>query len=447
MFKPDLLCLQETKLASLNLRTIRSCLGRDYEVGYAVLPAEETRGGILLAVNNSSMRMSSPSLTNHTLSAQVLDIRKNQTWMVTAVYGPQGDLEKRLFLSELRAIKQSAGPLWLVMGDFNLIYRDQDKNNDRVNRRLMHSFSRALNHMDVKEIQLTGRKYTWSSNQNNPTLTHIGMALCTPGWEDVYAQPHIPPLSLPKFTPKFRFESYWTSMPGFMERVMEAWSATIPSQCNSLATLHLKLSRTAKALKAWSKTVIPQGKLTMAICREVVDQLETAQEDRHLTVDETNLIKHLKVRFLGLAAIEKSRAKQKLRLTWLRKGDVNTKYFQLMANIRKQRNFIHPLHLGNSVVFGHQEKQDVVYQHYLQHIGTHVPRECLLNFPELHWQPQELSHLELPFSKDEVKKVILEAPKEKVPGLDGFIGLFFSKCWSKIKGDIMAALHQFYFLN
>jgi hypothetical protein len=46
-----------------------------------------------------------------------------------------------------------------------------------------------------------------------------------------------------------------------------------------------------------------------------------------------------------------------------------------------------------------------------------------------------------------VKKVILEAPKEKVPGLDGFIGLFFSKCWSKIKGDIMAALHQFYFLN
>jgi hypothetical protein len=27
-----------------------------------------------------------------------------------------------------------------------------------------------------------------------------------------------------------------------------------------------------------------------------------------------------------------------------------------------------------------------------------------------------------------VKKVIMEAPKEKAPGLDGFIGLFFSKC-------------------
>jgi hypothetical protein len=49
----------------------------------------------------------------------------------------------------------------------------------------------------------------------------------------------------------------------------------------------------------------------------------------------------------------------------------------------------------------------------------------VLNFEELGWQPKNLSHLEAPFAEEEVKSMILNAPKEKAPGFDGFIGLFF----------------------
>jgi hypothetical protein len=158
----------------------------------------------------------------------------------------------------------------------------------------MHSFARALNHMEVREIQLTGRKFTWSSNQSTPTLTRIDRAFCTHAWEDFYAQPHIQPLSsstsnhrpllitplsLPKFSPKFKFESYWASMSRFFDKVKEAWTSETPNHCNHLATLHIKLSRTAKALKAWSKQLIPQGKVTMTVCIEVVDKLQRAQEN------------------------------------------------------------------------------------------------------------------------------------------------------------------------
>jgi hypothetical protein len=41
-----------------------------------------------------------------------------------------------------------------------------------------------------------------------------------------------------------------------------------------------------------------------------------------------------------------------------------------MTNIRKQRNFIHSLQTENSVVTGQKDKQEVVFNHYLQHIGT-----------------------------------------------------------------------------
>jgi hypothetical protein len=38
------------------------------------------------------------------------------------------------------------------MVDFNLIYKDEDKNNNRLNRRLILRFRHALNHLAVKEI-------------------------------------------------------------------------------------------------------------------------------------------------------------------------------------------------------------------------------------------------------------------------------------------------------
>jgi hypothetical protein len=129
---------------------------------------------------------------------------------------------------------------------------------------------------------------------------------------------------------------------------------------------------------------------------------------------------------LGLLVIERSRARQKPRLNWIRKGDVNTKFFHLMANTRKRKNFIHSLQTTNGSVISQQDKQDVVYRHFLQHTGTYVPRQCLLNFDALGWEPQQLSHLDQPFTGVEIKTVIMEAPKDKAPSSDGFIGSFFS---------------------
>jgi hypothetical protein len=51
----------------------------------------------------------------------------------------------------------------------------------------------------------------------------------------------------------------------------------------------------------------------------------------------------------------------------------------------------------------------------------------------LGWLPKDLSHFDLPFSEEEIQKVIMEAPKEKAPDLDGFIVLFFSSYWGIIK--------------
>jgi hypothetical protein len=185
-------------------------------------------------------------------------------------------------------------------------------------------------------------------------------------------------------------------MPIFFECIEAAWHKEIPANQNPLAVLHTKLTRTAKALRAWAKTLIPQGKLALVICREVILQLEKAQELRVLIQPERSLIKHLKRRILGLAAVEKSRARQRSRIVWLRKGDANTKIFHIMANVRRKRNFIHSLTTDSGFSSTQEEKHAIVYNHFLNHIGTYSPRSCALNFNNLGWQQRQLSHLDIP---------------------------------------------------
>jgi hypothetical protein len=86
-----------------------------------------------------------------------------------------------------------------------------------------------------------------------------------------------------------------------------------------MMTLHVNLGRVAKDLRSWSKNLIPQTKLAMEVCREVILGLEIAQEARALSNVELNLIHSLKTRTLGLTVVDKNRARQKSRLTWLRK--------------------------------------------------------------------------------------------------------------------------------
>jgi vacuolar-type H+-ATPase catalytic subunit A/Vma1 len=156
---------------------------------------------------------------------------------------------------------------------------------------MMNRFRMALNFLEVKEVELLGRNYTWSKE--------------------------------------------------------------VPSRHDPLMALHIKLSRVAKALSAWAKALIPQGRLVMSICKELIQRLEEAQEHRQLAGRERMLQKKLKARVIGLAAVQKSRARQKSRLTWLKKGDANTRYFQIMANVRKKKNFIHALHTDDWVAWSH----------------------------------------------------------------------------------------------
>ncbi|WVZ75385.1 hypothetical protein U9M48_023441 [Paspalum notatum var. saurae] len=111
-------------------------------------------------------------IDKHSVSVQICSTDL-QPWWLTCVYGPQGDDNKIAFLQELHEVRASyAGP-WVILGDFNLIYKEEDKNNANLNSAMMGRFRRFIDDLVLKELPLHGRNFTWSNGQDSPTLVKL----------------------------------------------------------------------------------------------------------------------------------------------------------------------------------------------------------------------------------------------------------------------------------
>jgi len=231
--QPALVCLQETKLSHISVHDVLSILGQAFQ-SFVYLPAQETRGGILVAWRNEVFTTECHCVLRHSVSVKFRTDGEN-VWWFSGIYGPHLDAEKPAFLEELREVRSHCSGPWMLAGDFNMIYSAEDKNNDNVNRALMGRFRRFVNDMELKEIPLLGRRYTWSNERASPTLVKLDRVLCTGDWEDIYPdcvlQSHATemsdhcPLVLGlqdgvRGKRRLHFEKIWPQLPGFLDTVI-----------------------------------------------------------------------------------------------------------------------------------------------------------------------------------------------------------------------------------
>jgi hypothetical protein len=154
----SLVCIQEAKLDVISDYDVIQLLGIGFE--YAYLLAVHTHGGILVAWRTSVWVASGLSTETFSVSVWLRRVDDGSEWLLTSVYGPILDSNKDTFLAELHELRQVRSGPWIINGDFNLIYRAEDKNNDRLNRRRMGQFHRFINDASLQEIHLNGRLFT-----------------------------------------------------------------------------------------------------------------------------------------------------------------------------------------------------------------------------------------------------------------------------------------------
>ena len=348
------------------------------------------------------------------------------------------------------------GP-WLVAGDFNLI-TCEDKNNALINRRMMGRFRAKLNTLELKEIYLNGRRYTWSNEQRVATLEKIDHVFVSNDWDEAYPASFLLalgtavsdhcPLVLDmnvsiNMKSHFKFESFWIRAQGFMDVVKLAWSTT-PVATNDYLTLHNKLRTTAVSLQRWSDRWIGNVKLQILVALEVIKQLDVAMETRTVSDAERAPRKCLKKKLLGLSSLERTIARQRSRLLQLREGDGNTRLFHQQASHRQIKNIIRVVEHNGNLYSRQDEVASAVDTYFGAAFGTAEARSHALNLDMLGLPHLDLEHLESPFKDEEVEKVIKSMPMDKAPGPDGFTDRFYATCWDIIKVDFMRAMNSFY---
>jgi hypothetical protein len=200
-----------------------------------------------------------------------------------------------------------------------------------------------IDDLQLDEIHLFGRLFTWSNGRDQPTLERLDRAFATVKWLEQYSRhqlrclssncsDHVPLLlvlnSEPWARPRYRFDPYWAKIDGFLDTVHVAWGPR-NFDVDACRYLDQKLRALAKALRSWRATCVGNIRLQLAAARLIIYEFDVAQETRSLSQGELELHRELKANVLGLASLAQSMARQHARTRHLREGDACTKYFHL----------------------------------------------------------------------------------------------------------------------
>ncbi|KAH7855457.1 hypothetical protein Vadar_025073 [Vaccinium darrowii] len=173
----------------------------------------------------------------------VTDNSNQKVWASTFVYGCPSRVGRELVWEDIRRIAHSEIPLWMCMRDFNQVIGGHDKVGGIIpSQRAISSFHDMITDCGLVDLESKGPRFTWRTNRSgeNFIMERIDMVFPNTKWRElhdkamVFVEPaigsdHNPLLLNTKFPlnkvgKPFRFESYWVTVDGYKEVIVESWN-------------------------------------------------------------------------------------------------------------------------------------------------------------------------------------------------------------------------------
>ena len=325
--------------------------------------------GILTAWDRSLFSLQNFFIKPHTLTTAFNCNASNLDFTITNTYGPSDHSGSLPFLQNLRDLPPLIHGSWILLGDFNLVRCAADKNNGQINATLTAAFNDTIQDLNITEVDLFDRLYTWSNKQPFPILARLDRAFTNNSLNLAFpltslstlprpTSDHTPLLlSLSTSLPKaglFRFENYWLQYQNFLPSVITGWRQA-PACADAAGQLAACIKSTRAAAKVWSRCTRAPIHL-IHNCQFLIQLFDYFEETRQLSYEEFQVRRDaqesLQQALKARAAYWKQRSKHKA----IRESDSNTAFHRAQATQRLRRNYIRMVRVDGREVVNHDGK-------------------------------------------------------------------------------------------
>ncbi|OAY70197.1 hypothetical protein ACMD2_24755 [Ananas comosus] len=292
-------------------------------------------GGIVTCWNSRDFSCTEVVVGKYSLTVRLEHFANKCSFFLTNVYGPPAWEGKTDLCNELSALKSVCNGRWILCGDFNLTKDQNERRGRSWSTRLTTMFTDLLNSLELIDIPLGNKSFTWSNMQLCPTLAKLDQFIVSTEWDHSF--PLSKEIALPRITSNhalivlstankrtsrlFRFEKVWLTLEDFRSQWEE-----LNLKGPSALTFAAKLRHYRKRIKEWCKDeegTIRRDSKTRYLGRTPAPNGSTGGETESVQAATVKVI-------LDEEILWKTRERQH----WLKEGDGNTKFFHAMANGR-----------------------------------------------------------------------------------------------------------------
>ena len=232
--KPSMFCLIENKLRRNKIQLFMESWGNKWTCINNIEYHHKCR--ILIMINSDLwssyvISMSKQHITcmlNNTAGAQCI---------VTVIYALNLESERKTLWKQLEKEANTFITPWCIIGDFNCVRFLKDKmGGNKLTTRNIQELNNFINSAGVKELSISGVKYSWRSGPNKNIATKIDRLLCNIEWMNMFKSSHAKYLDLStsdhvpimfQFNhtqtlegPKpFKFRNHWVKCEGYKEAI------------------------------------------------------------------------------------------------------------------------------------------------------------------------------------------------------------------------------------
>lgn len=442
----------ETRVREENSATMLSRLfqGRSFDTNYS-----EVDGGRLWVVWEQSLSVVIFKKSEQMVVCGVFDPSSNIFVTVGFVYAHNTEGQRRRLWEEIHCIASHhlvKDKPCLILGDFNQILSASEHFSIRpyeLPMRGMEEFRDCLVQCEMEDLETRGTFFTWTNNRpEDPIIRKLDRAMGNEAWResfpDVVAHFEAPGDS--DHSPcvvdllvgseirrvSFKYFSFLSTHPQFLDQILAAWQCEI-AVGSKLFSLGQRLKAVKQACRSLNRigfgNIQQKTKLAMEELQEIQSEMLLAPSE---SVFRREFVARKKWRFLDSALQIFFRAKSRIR--WLHEGDANTKFFFKAVMAHQARNAIRFLIDDHEVkVTNRAQIKDMVVSYFQHLLGSVSPHTYPPSVTELQSRlsyrcpallSEKLSKVPL---EDEIQSTLLAMPKNKAPGLMGFLLSFIGR--------------------